>query len=217
MLSRRLQEISRMLDICDTVADIGSDHGLLPLDMLMNGKINFAVLCDIGAKPLSHAQQHFEAANMTHRAQFFVSDGLLDVDADIKNVIISGMGFETILHIIHQSLDAFQHMDQIILQSNTKVYHVRRFMQEHNFELVNESFVSERGHGYVVLKYKPAQKLQPLKLEHIYFGYYLVNPLQQTYRTYLEKELKRHHDLLHTNNPEILIKKDILIDILHSK
>lgn len=217
MLSLRLLEISKLLNDCDCVADIGSDHGLLPLDMLKNGKINFAVLCDLREKPLSHARQHFEEAHLTHRAAFYVSDGLLNVDRCIQDVIIAGMGFETIIQIVNQSLKKFKEMNQIIIQSNTKVHHVRKYMWEHAFELIEESFVEERGHAYVILKYKPMPKKEDLSLHQIYFGKHLLKTITPSYQRYLIKELKRMNELMHTKNPEISLRKDILIDILASK
>ena len=57
-LTPRLQEVENLVPQCRIMADIGTDHAYLPLHLLEEGRISYAVACDIHKGPLVKAKEH---------------------------------------------------------------------------------------------------------------------------------------------------------------
>ena len=78
---------------CTCAADIGTDHGYLPVWLLQNGIAETAIAADIHAGPLANARQSTHAYDLTERFRFVLADGLQFPDAKDADVItIAGMG-----------------------------------------------------------------------------------------------------------------------------
>ena len=100
-LSPRLQMVADFVPPCTCVADIGTDHGYLPVWLLQNGIAETAIAADIHAGPLANARQSAHAYDLTERFRFVLADGLQFPDAKDADVItVAGMGGETICAIM---------------------------------------------------------------------------------------------------------------------
>ena len=100
-LSPRLQMVADFVPPCTCAADIGTDHGYLPVWLLQNGIAETAIAADIHAGPLANARQSAHAYDLTERFRFVLADGLQFPDAKDADVItIAGMGGETICAIM---------------------------------------------------------------------------------------------------------------------
>ena len=86
---------------CACAADIGTDHGYLPVWLLQNGVIQTAIAADIHVGPLANARKSAAAYDLEERVRFVQADGLQFPDAQAADVItIAGMGGETICAIL---------------------------------------------------------------------------------------------------------------------
>ena len=104
-LSPRLQMVADFVPPCACAADIGTDHGYLPVWLLQNGVIQSAIAADIHAGPLANARQSAAAYDLEERFRFVQADGLQFSGAQAADVItIAGMGGETICAILALSL-----------------------------------------------------------------------------------------------------------------
>ena len=76
-------------------ADIGTDHGYLPVFLLKNGIIERAVLTDINEHPLESARESVRAEGLSDRVDFYLTDGALGLEGlGITDVAVCGMGGE---------------------------------------------------------------------------------------------------------------------------
>ena len=76
-LSRRLAQIADFVPQGSKLADIGTDHGYMPLYLLENDKVDFAAFCDVNEAPLNVAKMNL--ANTKISADRYVirlGDGL---------------------------------------------------------------------------------------------------------------------------------------------
>lgn len=217
MLSRRLQSIFNMVDSCDQLCDVGSDHALLPIALLNQEKIKKAVIVEIAEKPLQKARLECVKQGLLANVEFFLSDGLKQVPVHVKNVVCAGMGFDTIAHIINQSMDIFQECDQIILQSNTKIEELRKFMSQKNFTCIKEEFIYDRKRFYFILKYRFNPKHQQLSEKECFLGPLLSANPSDVYLTYCLKLFHQYSSYAKKNPQRYLIKVKILKDYLESK
>lgn len=195
MLSPRLKTVAALIDPCDCLVDVGSDHGYLPLELIKAGKIHSAVICELRKKPLEKALANFVDEGFSSSAQFILSDGLRNVPSPIENVVIAGMGFDNILKIIQQDLVRFTACRQIVLQSNTRVDVVRQGLHDLGFHLMDEAFIQDRQRDYVILKYTHKTVPQKLSDFELAYGPHLLKRREAAYLDYLKKRLDIEKEL----------------------
>jgi len=184
MLNKRLKAISELVKPCDILFDVGSDHGFLPLYLLLNNKINKAVIGEINEGPLEQAKknfQHYPNLNV----EFLLSDGLQSYNYNLDIAVIAGMGFETIQQIILQDLDKFRKIPQVIIQSNTKIDQLRRFLNDYSFVIIDEEIVKDRKYYYPILKVEFSDEKQVLSNEELLFGPILIKKYHNVFQDYL--------------------------------
>ena len=184
MLNKRLRAIAELIKPCDTLFDVGSDHGFLPLYLLLNKKINKAIIGEINVGPLEQAKKNFMKYPELN-CEYVLSDGLNLYDGLIDTVVIAGMGFETIQHIILQDIDKFKKIPQIVIQSNTKIDQLREFINSNNFEIIDEDIVKDRKYFYPIVKVRFNNLKQQLTDEELEFGPILIKKSNKVFHDYL--------------------------------
>lgn len=145
-LSPRLLTVAKKVRGCK-VADIGTDHGLLPVFLVKNGHCLFAYASDIREGPLSHARAYIHQNGMDDRIQTFLSDGLIDIPDDFDVCVIAGMGGETIAGII----DAKKPDVRYVLQPMTSAEDLREYLYTNGFTITDEDIVCEGEKIYTVI------------------------------------------------------------------
>ena len=120
-LSPRLQMVADFVPPCACAADIGTDHGYLPVWLLQNGVVQTAIAADIHVGPLANARKSAAAYDLEERVRFVQADGLQFPDAQAADVItIAGMGGETICAIL-AATPWLRQGKRLVLQPQSKV------------------------------------------------------------------------------------------------
>jgi tRNA (adenine22-N1)-methyltransferase len=209
MLSRRLSAIAEYVQDCDTLLDVGSDHGLLPYWLLKQNRIRTALVSDVREEPLKQAQHTLKSFDSS-RVRFYLSDGLRSIDEPFDTCVIAGMGSPNIQNILVGGLEKAKKAHRILLQSNSGLSVLRQFMVDHQFELKDERLVKERAHFYVIMHYAPSHHKQFITPSECVLGTVLQHQnsveLIMYYQHLLNKELRiiRGRRLTSTPNYEIL-------------
>ena len=184
MLNKRLKAITELIEPCEVLIDVGSDHGFLPLYLLLNKKIKHAIIGEINQGPLEQAKKNFrDYADLS--VSYLLSDGLKQNNQKLDAVVIAGMGYETIEHIILQDIEQFKSISQILIQSNTKNDQLRQFLNDNHFSIIDESIVKDRKYFYPVIKVKYDQNKQLLNKSEILFGPILIQKNTDIFKDYL--------------------------------
>ncbi len=152
MLSKRLDCILSLINPCDLLADIGSDHGYLALHALKSNKAKRVIASDMRQKPLNQAQKTFAQANVFENVNFVLSDGLSNIELLPDCVVIAGMGGDLIVKIIEKDLERFKNVSQILTQANTKHSVLRSKMALMGFSMITEKITYD-GFYYFVQSY----------------------------------------------------------------
>lgn len=184
MLNKRLKAITELIEPCEVLMDVGSDHGFLPLYLLLNKKIKHAIIGEINQGPLEQAKKNFrDYADLS--VSYLLSDGLKQNNQKLDAVVIAGVGYETIEHIILQDIEQFKSISQILIQSNTKNDQLRQFLNDNHFSIIDESIVKDRKYFYPVIKVKYDQNKQLLNKSEILFGPILIQKNTDIFKDYL--------------------------------
>ena len=185
MVNKRLEIVNKYIDIDDTLADIGCDHGYLLKLAIDNKKIIKGYAIDNKNGPLDSAKNNLSCYN---NVDFILSDGLKSVDKeDINCVVIAGMGGMLINSIISDSIEKFKKMNKIILCPNRNVGNVRLFLILNGFKITNETIICEDEKYYEILVVEVGE--QSLTSDEIFFGPFLLKEKSCHTKT-------KSHDLL---------------------
>ena len=186
-LQPRLRLLAEMTPPGGRLADIGTDHGYLPVWLLQEGRIPSAIASDVGAEPLEHARRTAEEYGAA--LDLRLCDGLRGIAPhEADTVVMAGMGGETIIHILTDSSWPRDSGCTLLLQPQTKVELLRRWISENGYVCRDERLVWDKGKLYVVLQMTAGEPFTPDEVR-LYGGLHLEgDPL---YGDYLDAQLQR--------------------------
>ena len=151
-LSPRLLACARLVSGAGCCCDVGTDHVYLPVYLLQQGICTSVIASDIGEGPLQYARQTAARWGLSDRIRILLSDGLQQVpDAGITDVVIAGMGAETICGILEHA-DWLQRGTNLISQPMTKAPLLRNWLAENGYGLCREIPVQEEQRLYTVMQ-----------------------------------------------------------------
>ncbi len=149
-LSSRLRAVADQIPVGSRLADVGCDHALLPLTLLLEGSIQSAIGIDVHRGPLQTARRHADRASVA--LDLRLGDGLTPLRAgEATAVSIAGMGGARICQVLAAARSQVLELEAVVVQPNTDWIPVRRFAIGAGLRLVDETMVTERGHHYVVM------------------------------------------------------------------
>lgn len=130
-------------------ADIGTDHGYLPIYLLDKGIINFAIAADINRGPLDKAEENIEKFGMNGRVKTVLCDGLRGISAsEVDDVAIFGMGGELIMKIIDEAPWLKCEDKRVILQPMTHPEKLREYLANNGYKIIGETLSFDRDKIY---------------------------------------------------------------------
>lgn len=208
-ISNRLMTAAALVTQGYTLADVGTDHGYIPIYLLQQKKIPAAIAMDINEGPLERAKEHIALYGLQAYIQTRLSDGVAALKpGEVEAVLIAGMGGGLVMHILKDGEKICQSAKELILQPQSEIEHVREFLREEGYTILAEDMVYEDGKFYPMMKVQyqgeneNAQKAsEVLKLSDLYGGLLLQNR-HPVLKTFLEKER-----LIYTGIKENLAKQ----------
>lgn len=92
-LSIRMQAVADMVTPGGKVADVGTDHGYVPIYLIEQNKAFHAIAMDVRKGPLARAGENIVRFGCSGRIETRLSDGLERLEPnEADTVIIAGMG-----------------------------------------------------------------------------------------------------------------------------
>ena len=148
----RLSLCAEMVREGSRLADIGTDHGYLPIELCLSGKIPSALACDINPLPLRSAEENIARFGLSKKIQTRLSDGLKEVAADeVDDIVIAGMGGELIRDILTAAPWVKDEEKRLVLQPMTHHEDLVKWLYENGFEITAQKAVLDEGKYYTVL------------------------------------------------------------------
>ncbi len=144
-LSDRLQIIADKIEEKETMADIGTDHGFLPIYLKLSGKCPKVIMADVSRPSLGKAEANAamyapDEKNMHFRA----GDGLAVLEkGEADAVVIAGMGGKLIRDIMAADMEVTCSVKKFIMQPRIGQGHLRKWLVENGFKIVAEDVVIE--------------------------------------------------------------------------
>lgn len=151
-MDQRLETVASAVRKGSRVADIGTDHAYLPIALVKRGICPSALACDIRKGPLENAKRSVAEARLTDAIDCRLGDGLAPIAAEeADDIVIAGMGGETIVAILQACDWIADARYRLILQPMTRIEELRRYLLTHGFEIEREDVAHDSKHWYTVL------------------------------------------------------------------
>ena len=191
-LPPRLAAIAALVPDGARLADVGTDHALLPIRLLLDGKIQRAVATDIRPGPLSRARENAYAAGVQDLS-CVLCDGLTGISPDsVDTVVIAGMGGETIIAILEGAAWTKDGAHTLLLQPMTKAADLRYWLAVNGYSFTAERLIWDKNYLYPVLRVTGGGTPQALTERQALTGVALDNdPLYREYLTQQADKLRR--------------------------
>lgn len=197
-LSNRLSKIASFIEEEDNVLDVGCDHALLDIYLSKKySKIYHA--SDLRESALDMARNNIEKYN-ADKVILKCGNGLdvLDNKTNINTIVISGMGYLTIIGIL-KNIKSFYNINKIVIQSNSNSEIIRKYMIKNGYFIEKEAIVYDKNIYYVISSFKRGKRrYKPIDIE---IG--IMN--DDILKDYIDIEIKKNKLLL-----SIIPKKYIL-------
>lgn len=152
-LSKRLKQAADWIKPGGTVADIGTDHGYLPVYIAKNNISDNIIAMDLRAKPLEKARENIKCFGVCGKIQLRLSDGMEKLKpGEADTVIICGMGGRLMRSILENGRDRITENTQLILSPQSELRDFREFLVQAGYETLKETMLFEDGQFYVIME-----------------------------------------------------------------
>lgn len=170
-LSPRLRTIAQKVPNGARLADIGTDHAYLPVFLIREGKIPFAIASDLREGPLQNGRAIAKQWQIPPECiSFRCSDGLLGIKRhEVDTIVLAGMGGDTIAGCLNGVSWSRDEGLGYILQPMSSIPELRVWLQENGFRIEQESLAKEQEKLYVVMQVQ-AGEMAPLTLGERWVG-----------------------------------------------
>lgn len=197
-LSKRLCEIASLIDSNDNVLDIGCDHALLDIYLSKKySKVYYA--SDLRESALDMARTNIKKYN-ANNVILKCGNGLDVIDKNIvvDTIVISGMGYLTIKHIL-RNIKKMKDINKLVIQSNSNSEIVRKFMLKNGFYIEKEVIVLDKNIYYIISSFKRGKRKYNSMQREI--GLFSIKDSEK----YIDIEIKKQKILL-----SLIPKREIL-------
>lgn len=147
-LTNRLQLVYDMAPKIARVADIGTDHGYLPVALILGGKATTAIAGDVNEGPLNAASKYVCRMGLNEKINCRLGNGLQVLEKDeVDAVTICGMGGFLMAQLLQESPFKPQNL---VLQPQNGRQELREVLLELGYVIKDEALVEDMGHIYDV-------------------------------------------------------------------
>ncbi len=190
-LSKRLEAISSLVPVDAKVIDVGCDHALLDIYLYQNKISKKIIATDVNENALGNAKDNIKKLKLDNDIETRLGNGLdpLKENDDIDTIIMAGMGAHTIIGILKNNYHKLKNINNIIIQSNTKLFFLRKEMMKLNYKIDNELMVLDNKKTYTIIKYIKGK--QRYNKKELYFGPILLKNNSKLFQEYNKKELAK--------------------------
>jgi tRNA (adenine22-N1)-methyltransferase len=187
-LSKRLETVASFVPEGSRIADVGTDHGFVPISLAQKNRIRHGIAIDVRQGPLLRAQDHIRSYGLETILETRLSDGVKQLKpGEADTVIMAGIGGQLTIHILEDGKPLWNAVDHWILSPQSDVEKVRNYLAAHSFAIEKEEMVKEEGKYYLVMDVVRGSmvSLQPWES---FYGPLLIRNNHPVLKEFLEQE-----------------------------
>ena len=167
-ISKRLQAVAALVSY-PQVADIGTDHGYVPIFLHSLGKLTRGFACDVRKGPLEKARENILLYGAQEIIETRLGSGLLPMQPkEAQTAVIAGMGGMLTIRILKDSPEVAASLKELILAPQHDVDAVRRYLHTIGFSIETEQMLKEDGKYYNILRCIPGEEKYHREIDYLY-------------------------------------------------
>ena len=229
-LSPRLTAVANLVTSGYKIADIGTDHAYIPIFLLKQKKIPYALAMDIHQGPLKIAKENVKEAGLANAIEVRQSNGLMNLKPyEVETIVVAGLGGHLMIDILLGNWETTQSLKECVLQPQSEIKKLRTFLVSQGFTFIEEDMVEDAGKYYFLMKVSSPSKIKTASHTDLVYNkcddadlvHGRCNDADLAHNKWSDAELKFGKLLLETKNPtlkrfllkEFTIKENILKEI----
>lgn len=195
-LTKRLSSCLQYTKGFNKLADIGTDHALLPIVAITEGFVLNALAIDNKIGPFGIAYNNVKQHKVSDKITVLLGDGIEKIDDEVDVVVISGMGGNLISNILQNHSCRF--VKRFILQPNNDPEKIRMILNSIGYHIVDELVINEHNKLYDLIIIEPGKAVySPLEM---LFGPVNLKMKSHYFVFRIQKEIERLNSLLNKVN-----------------
>ena len=196
-LSQRLSSVASMVTAGNCLADVGTDHGYVPIYLYERNIIPHAIAMDVNKGPLERAALHIAESGMKDAIETRLSDGLTALKiGEADSIVIAGMGGPLMIRILSAYPEVTDSAKELILQPQSDIAEVRIWLYEQGYEIIEEHMVYEDGKYYPMFKAVKNSEARKLSFLECKFGNLEVLAEKDVLKEFVLRELSNKRSIL---------------------
>ena len=195
-ISERLATVASLIPKGAHLVDVGTDHGYVPIWLLQKQHIVSAIAMDVNKGPLARARENRDKYGFTDVMDLRLSNGLEKLKpGEGDSVLIAGMGGPLMIRILEEGRKNATSIQTWVLQPQSEIPSVRRYLHEHDFKIVEEIMLKDDGKYYMAMKAVPGHEEPWNELEYL-FGKDLLLNQHPVLKEFVEKEMRLYENIV---------------------
>lgn len=215
-ISTRLKAIASLVDECDKIADIGTDHGYLPIFLMKNHVCEKAIASDINKGPVERAKENIIKEGLENNISCRLGPGMNTIKPhEVDCAIIAGMGGNLIRDIIEQDKEVFKSLKYLILQPVQNPDVLRKYIYDSGYEILEEELCVDENKYYEIIKVKYDEK--PHKPDPIYYevSSKLIEKKHPLIKEYIDFKIHKYNNVLSYISEDTALAEERKIQLNH--
>ena len=156
VLDARLQAVASFVEPDSRVADIGTDHAYLAVELIRSGKAASVIASDKNIGPCAMAERMILSADFADRIEVRQGDGLKTIfPGEVSTICLAGMGGVLISQILQAAPQVLRQAVRLVLQPMNGAFELRSWLYGNGWQLVDEALAEAEGHIYVIMAAEP--------------------------------------------------------------
>ncbi|MCD8090806.1 MAG: class I SAM-dependent methyltransferase [Clostridiales bacterium] len=210
-ISDRLKMSAELVPKSRLIADIGTDHGYLPVYLIKKGTAEKAVAADISPGSAAKAFENVKNAGLSGKISVRCGSGLspLRENEFPDTIILTGMGGMLMIQILEEGREKTAAAKCLILQPQHNIDRVRAYIHSIGFKITDEDITFEQGKYYFVLKCEKGSDV-PYSEGDLEVGRFLPDRNNPVFKKFLGDKIKKYEESIKTAymaNPNADVEK----------
>jgi len=191
MLDDRLQAVADFVPLASTVADIGTDHGYLAIELFKINSTRRVIAADLNAGPCQAARRTISEAGFSEVIEVRQGDGLAALTpGEVDTVCIAGMGGKLEADILEARPDVTAKLQCLVLQPQNGFEYLRGWLYDHNWHIEDERLSKVDGRVYQIIKAIQGHK-EPLTEAELILGPVLIKKRPVLFAEHVQNNIEQ--------------------------
>lgn len=197
-LTPRLKAVSAMVPQGARVADIGSDHAYVPVELIRSGRAQKVIASDVHAGPVENAKNVVAMADLEDLIEVRLGSGF-DVyePGEVDTAVMAGMGGFLIRDLMLEALPLVKSLKCLVLQPMVAKRELRQWLLENGFEILEERVAQEGQKFYEIFSvHYTGRCLEPIDFKTAEMGLNMFRSEDETSMKYLAHRIQKTENII---------------------